>query len=115
MFYVRKIHRSRLDRLCPDNTSQVVIGLAVAGEIGAHFTRGLLTIVFLQYIPDDLRFQPESNPPSFVSDQAGEVSPLRAAFLRNAHLFPAEHKTRVQSQNTTDGYQDRSNRTVCDR
>ncbi|KAJ9109316.1 hypothetical protein QFC21_000645 [Naganishia friedmannii] len=25
-----------------------------------------------KYIPDDLRFQPESNPPSFVSDQAGE-------------------------------------------
>jgi DNA-directed RNA polymerase II subunit RPB7 len=36
---------------------------------------GLLIIVsILQYIPDDLRFQPESNPPSFVSDQAGEVS-----------------------------------------
>ena len=75
MFYVRKIHRSRLDRLCPDNISQGLIGLAVAGILNGTLQRETLTVMlFLQYIPDDLRFQPESNPPSFVSDQAGEVS-----------------------------------------
>jgi hypothetical protein len=75
MFYVRKIHRSRLDRLCPDNISQSVIGLAAAEVLDDVDLTDLLIIVSsLQYIPDDLRFQPESNPPSFVSDQAGEVS-----------------------------------------
>lgn len=30
----------------------------------------------LQYIPDDLKFQPEANPPSFTSSVHGEVRHL---------------------------------------
>ncbi|KAI5452656.1 DNA-directed RNA polymerase II subunit [Naganishia albida] len=43
------------------------------GKLGFFAYLGPMQIfVSTFYIPDDLRFQPESNPPSFVSDQAGE-------------------------------------------